>query len=445
MDAAAREMKLDPAELRRRNLIRPRADAVHATRWRRPTTAASSRRSSTRASRSPTGTASRRGAPQSERARQAARPRHRHLSRMDRRQRLRGEGQRRRHAPTASSRSSRRRSRWARASQTSYAQLAVDVFGVPIEQDPHRPGRHRPRQRLRQRRLALALRRRLGGARRLRAHGRARARRSPARRSRRRRPTSNTAPAASTSSAPTSASTSSRSPAGSRTRRIHLDSTSSVGGATWPNACHVCEVEIDPDTGDVSVVAYASVNDIGRVVSPTIARGQVEGGAVQGIGQALCEAVVYDAESASSSPAASWTTRMPRADGGADFRHRVRHLDARARSTRSASRASASSARSARRRRSMNAVIDALDHAGLGRAAEKSPCRRRPSGSGRRCGRAPEALLAARPVRGSRYAQAPLATRKPRPRHRRRVLMTRRPHDSSNSWPRSMRSVLPSR
>jgi aerobic carbon-monoxide dehydrogenase large subunit len=63
---------------------------------------------------------------------------------------------------------------------------------------------------------------------------------------------------------------------------------------TWPNGCHICEVEIDPATGEVKVVAYASVNDIGRIVSPAIVRGQVDGGAVQGIGQALCEQVVYD-------------------------------------------------------------------------------------------------------------------------------------------------------
>ena len=49
----------------------------------------------------------------------------------------------------------------------------------------------------------------------------------------------------------------------------------------------MCEVEIDPETGAVQIVAYASVNDIGRVVSPVIVRGQIEGGAVQGIGTAL--------------------------------------------------------------------------------------------------------------------------------------------------------------
>ena len=52
--------------------------------------------------------------------------------------------------------------------------------------------------------------------------------------------------------------------------RIHVDASATAGGPTWPNACHVCEVEIDPDSGDVQVVSYASVNDIGRVVSPAI-------------------------------------------------------------------------------------------------------------------------------------------------------------------------------
>jgi len=77
--------------------------------------------------------------------------------------------------------------------------------------------------------------------------------------------------------------------------RFVVDSTSSVADATWPNGCHVCEVEIDPDTGAVEAVSYVSVNDVGRVVNPAIVIGQLEGGAVQGLGQALCEEVVYDA------------------------------------------------------------------------------------------------------------------------------------------------------
>jgi carbon-monoxide dehydrogenase large subunit len=80
-------------------------------------------------------------------------------------------------------------------------------------------------------------------------------------------------------------------------QRIVLDSVSSVADATWPNGCHVCEVEVDPETGAVQIDRYWSVNDVGRVVNPMIVVGQLEGGAVQGIGQALCERFVYDAES----------------------------------------------------------------------------------------------------------------------------------------------------
>ena len=79
-------------------------------------------------------------------------------------------------------------------------------------------------------------------------------------------------------------------------QRIFMQSTTAVSGPSWPNACHISEVEIDPLTGHVAVVAYASVNDVGRVVNPMIVRGQLDGGAVQGIGQALCEHLVYDRE-----------------------------------------------------------------------------------------------------------------------------------------------------
>ena len=79
-------------------------------------------------------------------------------------------------------------------------------------------------------------------------------------------------------------------------QKIFMDSTSSVAGPSWPNGCHISEVEIDPQTGHVEVVAYTSVNDVGRVVNPMIVRGQLDGGAVQGIGQALYEHMVYDRE-----------------------------------------------------------------------------------------------------------------------------------------------------
>ncbi|HEY2862264.1 MAG TPA: xanthine dehydrogenase family protein molybdopterin-binding subunit [Casimicrobiaceae bacterium] len=95
--------------------------------------------------------------------------------------------------------------------------------------------------------------------------------------------------------------------------RIVLDSISSVADATWPNGCHICEVEVDPETGAVSVVAYWSVNDVGRVVNPMIVVGQLEGGAAQGIGQALCEQFVYDRESGQALSATLLDYALPRA------------------------------------------------------------------------------------------------------------------------------------
>ena len=79
-------------------------------------------------------------------------------------------------------------------------------------------------------------------------------------------------------------------------QQIHVESTHAVAGPTWPNGCHITEVEIDPQTGLVDVVSYASMNDVGRVINPMIVRGQLDGGAVQGIGQALCEHLMYDRE-----------------------------------------------------------------------------------------------------------------------------------------------------
>ena len=68
------------------------------------------------------------------------------------------------------------------------------------------------------------------------------------------------------------------------------------GAATFPNGCHIAEVEIDPETGVVEVVKYTCVNDFGTVVNPMIVAGQLHGGVVQGIGQALMEMTVYDGE-----------------------------------------------------------------------------------------------------------------------------------------------------
>ncbi len=65
---------------------------------------------------------------------------------------------------------------------------------------------------------------------------------------------------------------------------------------TYPGGCHICEVEIEPETGEVTVVNFTAVDDVGRVINPMIVEGQVQGGVAQGIGQALLEACVYDAQ-----------------------------------------------------------------------------------------------------------------------------------------------------
>jgi carbon-monoxide dehydrogenase large subunit len=75
-----------------------------------------------------------------------------------------------------------------------------------------------------------------------------------------------------------------------------LDTThvTEVVPSAFPNGCHVCEVEIDPDTGVVEVVRYNSVNDFGTVLNPLMVEGQIHGGVVQGIGQCLMESARYD-------------------------------------------------------------------------------------------------------------------------------------------------------
>jgi carbon-monoxide dehydrogenase large subunit len=104
-------------------------------------------------------------------------------------------------------------------------------------------------------------------------------------------------------------------------RRIFIDATSTVNGPSWPNGCHICEVELDPETGTVEIVSYVSANDVGRVVNPMIVRGQLDGGAVQGIGQALGEHMAYDPESGQAMTATLMDYAMPRADIVRSFVH----------------------------------------------------------------------------------------------------------------------------
>ncbi|NGX94432.1 MAG: xanthine dehydrogenase family protein molybdopterin-binding subunit [Candidatus Afipia apatlaquensis] len=76
--------------------------------------------------------------------------------------------------------------------------------------------------------------------------------------------------------------------------RLSVESKGEVDGPTWPNGTHICEVEIDPETGVTRVVRYTTVDDVGIAINPMLVTGQVHGGVAQGIGQALYEGVVYD-------------------------------------------------------------------------------------------------------------------------------------------------------
>jgi len=83
---------------------------------------------------------------------------------------------------------------------------------------------------------------------------------------------------------------------------------------TYPNGAHVCEVEIDPETGQLEIVNYVVVDDVGTVVNPIGLKGQIHGGVAQGLGQALMEQVVYDRDSGQMLTGSFMDYAMPRAD-----------------------------------------------------------------------------------------------------------------------------------
>jgi carbon-monoxide dehydrogenase large subunit len=82
---------------------------------------------------------------------------------------------------------------------------------------------------------------------------------------------------------------------------------------TFPNGCHIVEVEIDPNTGAVAIERYTVVDDFGRTINPLLLEGQVHGGIVQGIGQALLEHAVYDPDSGQLLAGSFMDYAMPRA------------------------------------------------------------------------------------------------------------------------------------
>ena len=94
---------------------------------------------------------------------------------------------------------------------------------------------------------------------------------------------------------------------------INEQATYTADMMNYPNGCHICELEIDPDTGIIEILKYSVVDDVGTVMNPLLLKGQIMGGIVQGVGQALMEDVAYD-ENGQLITGSFMDYGMPRAD-----------------------------------------------------------------------------------------------------------------------------------
>jgi carbon-monoxide dehydrogenase large subunit len=100
---------------------------------------------------------------------------------------------------------------------------------------------------------------------------------------------------------------------------LYETGTFSPSADTWPNGCHVCEVEIDEATGRVFLARYLVIDDVGTVINPITLKGQIHGGVAQGVGQALMEQVIYDPDNGALLTTSFMEYGMPRADDFCDM------------------------------------------------------------------------------------------------------------------------------
>jgi carbon-monoxide dehydrogenase large subunit len=144
-----------------------------------------------------------------------------------------------------------------------------------------------------------------------------------------------------------------------------LDTTQvqNPAGATFPNGCHIAEVEIDPDSGVTTILRYTVVDDFGVTINPMLLEGQVHGGVVQGIGQALLEETIYDEDSGQLVTGSFMDYAMPRADDLPSFSFATRNVPCKANplGVKGAGEAGAVGAPPAL----INAIVDALHHKGV--------------------------------------------------------------------------------
>jgi carbon-monoxide dehydrogenase large subunit len=104
-----------------------------------------------------------------------------------------------------------------------------------------------------------------------------------------------------------------------KARGLEATHTRNPDTYTYPNGCHIVEVEIDPETGETRIDRYTIVDDFGRTMNPLLAEGQIHGGTVQGVGQALLEHAVYDPGTAQLLAGSFTDYTMPRADDVPSF------------------------------------------------------------------------------------------------------------------------------
>ena len=105
-----------------------------------------------------------------------------------------------------------------------------------------------------------------------------------------------------------------RAAAGQQAVSLNAAEVTRVSAHTFPNGCHIAEIEIDPETGVVAVLRYVVADDVGRAINPMIVHGQVHGGVAQGLGQALLERTAYDAESGQLLSGSFMDYALPRAE-----------------------------------------------------------------------------------------------------------------------------------
>ncbi|MBV8089913.1 MAG: xanthine dehydrogenase family protein molybdopterin-binding subunit [Alphaproteobacteria bacterium] len=132
---------------------------------------------------------------------------------------------------------------------------------------------------------------------------------------------------------------------------------------TFPNGCHVCEVEIEPETGHIEIVRYLVVDDFGTVINPLLLRGQVQGGVAQGVGQAMLERTVFDPDSGQLVTGTLTDYALPRAEDlpAIEFAYNVVPCRTNPLGVKGAGEAGAIGAPPAL----VNAVVDALAELGI--------------------------------------------------------------------------------